>query len=110
MLIILEPWLIQLDLDGNSHSEDQINTILSNAMNTEQSMAAMTMNGRHFILAEGHCQRCLAYARSYRVEGEEKTDAIFRALRTYSCLRALQGDHIGAISFAEDLYNLVVEI
>jgi hypothetical protein len=111
MLCILDPWLVQLDCSDqiNSLSEDQISTILTYAMDTEQSMAASTMNGRQFDDAEGHCQRCLAHARNYRLEGEEKTTAIFSALKTYSYLRSIQGDDLGALTFAEDLYNLVVE-
>jgi hypothetical protein len=45
ILSILEPCvLIQLDSDVNSLSEDQVTNILFNAMDTEQNMAAMTMN------------------------------------------------------------------
>lgn len=112
MLSILDPWLVQLDSSDQikNLSEDQITTILKNASDTEQNMAADTMNGRQFDEAEGQCQRCLAHARNYRLEGEEKITAIFSALNTHTCLRSMQGDDLSALTFAEDLYNLVVEV
>jgi tetratricopeptide (TPR) repeat protein len=43
------------------------------------------------------------------LEGEEKTTSIFNALSTYIFLREHQGDYLGAVSFAEEAYNLVVD-
>jgi tetratricopeptide (TPR) repeat protein len=60
-------------------------------------------------IAEGHCQRCLAYSRRYGLEGETKTTNIFIALKTYCGLRERQNNHSGALPFAEEAYNLVVE-
>jgi tetratricopeptide (TPR) repeat protein len=69
----------------------------------------VTTNSHQLDIAEGHCQRCLAYAKRYGLEGETKTTNIFTALRTYSYLRQKQRDHSGAVIFAEEAYNLVVE-
>jgi hypothetical protein len=99
--------------DGNNGTdrldEDQINRLLQTLCFTEQNMAAHTMNKRQFDAAEGHCERCLAYSRRYGLEGEQKTTMILTALRTYCNLRNQQRDYSGALSFAEECYNLVVE-
>jgi hypothetical protein len=72
-------------------------------------MAALTMNRNKLDLAEGHCQRCLAYSRRYGLEGGNKTTRLLAALRIYCSLRQKQSDYSGALIFAEEAYNLVVE-
>jgi hypothetical protein len=67
------------------------------------------VNSNQLDLAEGHCQRCLAYPRRYGLEGEMKTTDVLAALRTYCSLRQRQRDYSGALIFAEEAYNLVVE-
>jgi tetratricopeptide (TPR) repeat protein len=113
-LSLLNPWVINLDIDaseGNdSHSEEQRNELLRESHYIEQIMAAIALNRRQFDLAEGHCQRCLAYSRRYGLEGEEKITTIFNALGTYCDLRQRQGNLLDALTFAEECYNLVVEV
>jgi hypothetical protein len=63
-----------------------------------------------FDLAEGHCQRCLAYTRRHGLEGEEKKiTMVYEALSIYCSLREGQGNYSDAVTFAEECYNLVVE-
>jgi tetratricopeptide (TPR) repeat protein len=111
-LSLLNPWVINLDSDasnGNdSPNEDEINS-LEQLDYTEQSMATIAMHRRQFDLAEGHCQRSLAYSRRYGLEGEKKITMIFTALGTYCSLRENQGNYSDAVTFAEECYNLVVE-
>jgi tetratricopeptide (TPR) repeat protein len=72
-------------------------------------MAALTMERNQFDKSEGHCQRCLVYSRRFDVEGERKITLIFEALRSHVLLRSRQGNFSGAVEFAEEAYNLVVE-
>jgi tetratricopeptide (TPR) repeat protein len=110
---LLNPWLIQLDLDASnrtdSYNDHRIDNILNKLCSAEQKMANVTMNRRQLDIAEGHCQRCLAYSKRYGLEGEKKITNILAALITYCSLRQIQGDYSGAVAFAEDAYNLVVE-
>jgi hypothetical protein len=112
-LSLLNPWVINLDSDasnGNdSLDEDEINYLLEQSYRTEHNMAVIAMNKRQFNLAEGHCQRCLAYSRRYGLLGEKKTTMIFTALKTYCTLRNHQDNYSDAVTFAEECYNLVVE-
>jgi hypothetical protein len=112
-LSLLNPWLIQLDPDASnrvdSRDDRRINCLLNELFNTEQNMAAITMARHELVIAEGHCERSLAYSRRYGLEGEEKTTNILVALRTYCDLRQIQCDYSGAVLFAEEAYNLVVE-
>jgi tetratricopeptide (TPR) repeat protein len=113
-LSILNPWVINLD-SGSSNgidslSKDQVNKLLDELIYTEQNMAKVTGNRRQFDVMEGHCQRCLVYSRRYELEGEEKTTSIFDALRAYVTLRQHQGNLSDALTFAEECYNLVVEV
>jgi hypothetical protein len=108
-LSLLNPWLIQLDLDGSNRMDTRINYIMEKLFVTEHNMAALTINIYQLDIAEGHCQRCLAYSRRYGLEGEEKITNIFAALSSYCTLRERQRDYSGALIFAEEAYNLVVE-
>jgi hypothetical protein len=72
-------------------------------------MAGVTINRNQLDVAEGHCQRCLAYSRRYGLEGEKKITDILAALMTYCTLRERRTDYSGAVAFAEEAYNLVVE-
>jgi hypothetical protein len=74
----------------------------------EQYMAVATMRKNQFIISEKHCQRCLHYSKKM-VDGGVKTYAVFNALRNIVQLREAQNDLEGAVSYAEDGYNLVVE-
>jgi hypothetical protein len=73
-LSLLNPWVINLDSDASNGidnlNEDQIIYLVVQLYYTEQSMTAIAINRRKFDLAEGHCQRCLAYSRKYGLEGE----------------------------------------
>jgi hypothetical protein len=110
---LLNPWVIKLDSDArngiDSLNEDQIHFSMQHLYYTEQSMAAITMHRRQFDLAEGHCQRCLTYSRKYGLEGEKKITMIFTASKLFCHLRNFQCNYSGALSFAEECYNLVVE-
>jgi hypothetical protein len=110
---LLNPWLTQLDLVASNRTDNrndhQMNYFLRELFRIQQNMAALTMNSQQLDIAEGHCQRCLAYSKRYGLEGEKKTTNIFTASRTYSYLRQKQSDYSGAVVFAEEAYNLVVE-
>jgi hypothetical protein len=112
-LHILRPWMDTIDSDAtnqsNSLSFEQINNFLDMSLELERNMASLVMNRNQFDVAEGHCRRCLVHSRTLGVEGEKKITSIFEALRTYVELRQLQGDFAGAVAFAEEAYNLVVD-
>jgi hypothetical protein len=113
-LSLLNPWVANLDLNASngidSLNEDQMNYLVKQLYYTEHNMAAIATHRRQFDLAEGHCQRCLAYSRRYGLEGEEKKiTMIFGALKVCCSLRERQGNYSDALSFAEECYNLVVE-
>jgi hypothetical protein len=104
--------VINLDSDASdgidSLREDQINYLVEQLFNIELNISIITMQRRQFDLAEGHCQRCLAYSKRYRLEGEEKITKIFEALSLCS-VQDHQHNYSGALFFAEKCYNLVVE-
>jgi tetratricopeptide (TPR) repeat protein len=112
-LSLLDPWLIHLDLDASnrtdSFNDHRMNHILAELSFVEYNMAIVTMYRNQSDIAEAHCQRCLAYSRRYGLEGEKKITDILAALRIYCKIRQAQGDYSGAVTFAEDAYNLVVE-
>jgi hypothetical protein len=70
----LNSWVINLDSYARNGidrlNEDQINHSVEQLHLTERNMAVITINRRQFDLAEGHCQRCLAYSRRYGLEGD----------------------------------------
>jgi hypothetical protein len=72
-LSLLNPWLIQFDLDGsnriNSCNDHQMNFLLLELFFIELRMAANTSNRHKLDAAEGHCQRCLAYSKRYGLKG-----------------------------------------
>jgi hypothetical protein len=111
-LSLLNRWLIQLDLDASNridtHNDHQINFLLLQLVHIEQNMAAVTANRYQWDIAEGHCRRCLAYSKRYRLKGDFKTDLIFLALKTYCSIWVMQKNYSSAIPFAEEAYNLVV--
>jgi tetratricopeptide (TPR) repeat protein len=72
-------------------------------------MAMVAIRRSQFDVAEGHCHRCLAHSRRLGVEGEDETTSIFQALKAYVTLRQHQGDFSGAVSFAEEAYNVCVD-
>jgi tetratricopeptide (TPR) repeat protein len=112
-LNILKPWMVIMDSDAsnqcNSLNSEETESLLKISSDTEREMALVTMNRSQFDVAEGHCHRCLANARRLGVEGENKVTSIMRALGTYVELRQRQGDHSGAVPFAEEAYNVVVD-
>jgi hypothetical protein len=84
-----------------------MDTLLNKLCFTEQLMASASMNRsrgeisplivkRSLDAAEGHCQRCLAYAHRYKEEGNEKLAMTYNAFTTFYHLREMQGDHSGA--------------
>jgi hypothetical protein len=107
----LTPWLNSLDLlassQGDSFYENQITELLHKLYYVERMMAHKAMNRVKFDAAEGHCQRYLIYSRRYKVEGEEKTTAIYNSLTALCALRRHQCNYSEAATFAEEAYNLV---
>eukprot|EP00596_Hydrurales_sp_CCMP1899_P008774 CAMPEP_0119037738 /NCGR_PEP_ID=MMETSP1177-20130426/6223_1 /TAXON_ID=2985 /ORGANISM="Ochromonas sp, Strain CCMP1899" /LENGTH=347 /DNA_ID=CAMNT_0006999371 /DNA_START=296 /DNA_END=1340 /DNA_ORIENTATION=- len=112
-LNILKPWMVIMDSDAsnqsNSLSLGQIDHLLKLSCQIERKMASVIINRNQFDVAEAHCHRCLANARRLGVEGEDKTTLIFEALMTYITLRQRQSDFSGAVTYAEEAYNVVVE-
>lgn len=109
-LILLNPWLIHHDSEENRLNDYQINHLLQQLYCTEVTMAVITMNSSRLVESEGHCQRSLSYTKRFLVEDKDKTTSIFTALRNFVELRERQEDHSGALIFAEEMYNLVVEV
>jgi hypothetical protein len=72
-------------------------------------MAILAMNRNQIDASEMHCHRCLVHSKRVSVDGEDKTTLVFRALGIYVNLRHCQGVWSGAIPFAEEAYNLVVD-
>jgi tetratricopeptide (TPR) repeat protein len=109
-LHILSPWMITIDSDAtNDLSFKRTNKLLEMSSNTEGNMALVAMHRQQFDMAEVHCHRRLAHSRKLGVEGEHKTTSIFDALGTYVELRQHQGDFPGAVSLAEEAYNICVD-
>jgi tetratricopeptide (TPR) repeat protein len=112
-LHILSPWMVTIDSDATNQSNglsfEETNYLLEKSCNTELNLAVVAMNRNQFDVAEGHCHRCLAHSRRLGIEGEDKTTSIFEALYTYVGLRNNQGDFSGAVSFAEEAYNICVD-
>jgi hypothetical protein len=112
-LSLLNPWVINLDSDAskgiNSLNEDQIIVLVEQLFYMEQNMVVLAIIRRQFDLAEGHCQRCLAYSRRYGLEEEDKITMIFQALKLCCSLQDHQRNYSGALPFVEECYNLVVE-
>jgi len=109
----INPWLIHLDSDGSDGisglSEEEKNHLLQMLFTTESNLCKLTEERRQFDVAEGHCQRCLAYAKRLGIEGEFKTNMILEALTSCGDLRQRQDDFSSAVKYAEEAYNLVVE-
>jgi tetratricopeptide (TPR) repeat protein len=111
-LNILTPRMVIMDSDGSNQSNSlnlvQIDCLLQLSCNIERNMATVTMGRNQFDVAEGHCHRYLVNVRKLGVKGEVKITSIFEALDTYIKLRQRQGDYSGAVTFAEEAYNVVV--
>jgi tetratricopeptide (TPR) repeat protein len=112
-LDILSPWMLTIDSDftnqSNSLDSRKRDFLLKKSTILEQSMSVVAMNRGQFDIAEGHCYRCLVNSRRLGLEGEYKITSNFNALIFYVTLRQNQGDFPGAVSFAEEAYNLVVD-
>jgi hypothetical protein len=113
-LHILSPWMVTIDSYSTNQSDsfdsEIANYLLETSINLESSMAIITMNKGQFDVSEGHCCQYLVNSRRIALEGEEKNTSIFKALGNYMKLRQCQGDWSGAVSFAEEAYNLAVDI
>jgi tetratricopeptide (TPR) repeat protein len=112
-LQILSPLMDTIDSDATnqSNSLNSIETyrLLKQPYALERNMAILALSRNQYDIAERHCHRCLVNSRRFRVEGEDKTTSIFEALHVYVNLRRAQGDSSGAVTFAEEAYNLVVD-
>jgi hypothetical protein len=111
-LQILSPWMDTIDFDATNQSYSitftKSNYLLKQSCTLEEDMATLAMNRNQYDVAERHSHRCLVNSRRFRIEGEEKTTSIFQALSLHVKLRQHQGDSSGAVTFAEEAYNLVV--
>jgi hypothetical protein len=105
--------MVTIDSDFTNQSKslnfEMTNYLLEQSYSLERDMSAVYMNKNQFDVAEGHCYRCLLNSRRLALEGEDKITSIFEALCIYVKLRQLQGDYSGAVTFAEEAYNLVVD-
>jgi hypothetical protein len=112
-LHILGPWMDTIDSDANNQCNSfdsiQSNYLLTKSCTLERNMAILATNMNQFDVAEGLSHRCLVNSRRLGVEGVDKITSIFKALSTYVELRQHQGDFSGAVTFAEEAYNLVVD-
>jgi hypothetical protein len=66
--IILNPWLVRLDSLG----ENMRDVLFLELSNMDQNMAAVATNRHQYDLAEGNCQRSLAYVKRIKLEGPKK--------------------------------------
>jgi hypothetical protein len=112
-LQILSPWMDTIDSDAtnqsNSITSKRLNYLLKKSYTLERNMAILALNRNQYDIAERHSHRCLVNSRRFRLEGEVKTTSIFEALGLHVTLRQCQGDSSGAVTFAEEAYNLVVD-
>mmetsp|Transcript_26947 Transcript_26947/g.25802 ORF Transcript_26947/g.25802 Transcript_26947/m.25802 type:complete len:487 (+) Transcript_26947:111-1571(+) len=110
-LSLLTPWLVHLDSDINNGSgcfpDVLMVALLQELLRTEQGLVTALMNKGQFDEAEGHCQRLLSYSKKCKVDGENKTTAIYGALCTYVGLRQRQRNIPEAVTFAEEAYIVV---
>eukprot|EP00596_Hydrurales_sp_CCMP1899_P010685 CAMPEP_0119044520 /NCGR_PEP_ID=MMETSP1177-20130426/32020_1 /TAXON_ID=2985 /ORGANISM="Ochromonas sp, Strain CCMP1899" /LENGTH=329 /DNA_ID=CAMNT_0007014709 /DNA_START=170 /DNA_END=1160 /DNA_ORIENTATION=+ len=111
-LHILSPWMATIDSDVNNQliAFEETNELLLTSSTIEGNMALVAMHRKQFDLAEGHCHRRLAHSRKLNVEEKIKTTSILEALKTYVDLREYQGDFSGAVTFAEEAYNVCVDV
>jgi hypothetical protein len=110
-LRLLNPWLVRLDSNRQTDnlSDKQIESLLGELYVVECGMAVLTYESNQFDASEKHCQKCLSHSRRLGVEGGKRITAVLDALHIYVNLRQYQSDHLGAVAFAEEAYNLVVE-
>jgi tetratricopeptide (TPR) repeat protein len=108
---ILNPWEMHLDSDSSNQSDgltnDQKGLFLAQLCLGEHYLAAVFLRSHELDVAEGHCNRCLTYARKYDVEGKNKITLMATALNNYISLHICQDDVSQAVVFAEEAYNLV---
>jgi hypothetical protein len=112
-LQILSPWMDTIDSNAtnqsNSITSKKSDYLLKKSYTLDRNLAALALNRNQYDVAERHSHRCLVNSRRFRIEGEEKTTAIFGALLLHANLRRVQGDSSSAVTFAEEAYNLVVD-
>jgi hypothetical protein len=112
-LNILSPWMVIIDSDASSQSNsisyENTEYLLETSIGLEHHLSSVALNRNQLDIAEMHCHQCLVNTRRLSVEGKEKITLIQSVLHTYIDLRQCQGDFSGAVSFAEEAYNLVVD-
>jgi hypothetical protein len=111
MLEIMMPWSLSLDLDAAHRvdyylTKDLIDYILEVLSYIERNIAKVYMNRNQFTVSEYHCQRAISYARRYCEEGKTKTTLLLEALINFCALKGSQHDFPGAVTLAEEAYNL----
>jgi hypothetical protein len=110
MLDLLKPWSLKLDSNPTSRIDNldkyQMDFLLRLLSTTESNIGMIFRKRNEFELAESYCQQALSQARLYKGTEEDKTDLVCSALTAYYELRALQGNHVDALPFAEEAYDL----
>jgi tetratricopeptide (TPR) repeat protein len=108
-LELLKPWSVYFDVNCTGHidslDKDQIDFTLMAFSRIESNIGMIHRHRNEFVLAEGHCQQALSYARMYDVEEKEKTNLLCSALSSLYTLRSYQGNYIDALAYAEESYN-----
>jgi hypothetical protein len=112
MASILTLWIEHLDSDARNRivntRRNDTNNLLKSLYNTEHQLAWSAILMNQLDVAEGHCQRSLICSKRIQAEKKEKTTSVFTALGTCAELRRRQENWSGAVTFAEEAYNLVV--
>jgi tetratricopeptide (TPR) repeat protein len=110
ILDLFRPWSSKLDSNQTSQidklDKDQINSISYLLSTTEHGIGIILRQRNEFESAESYCQQALSHARLYEGKEEDKVDLVCRSLTAYCDLRAVQDNHIDALPFAEEAYDL----
>jgi hypothetical protein len=83
-LHIVNSWMVTIDSQSNQCNilnSTEINLLLQISCKLEFEMSSVAIHKNQFDIAEGHCHRSLINSRRFAVQGEDKTTAIFNALR-----------------------------
>jgi hypothetical protein len=110
---LLSLWLVHYDSDTSDNNNNlrniRISYVSRKLYELERGMAMCAINISQLDIAEEHIRLGLSYSRRIGVEDDDRATYVFRMLGMYTNLRQRQGDYVGALSFAEEGYNLVVD-
>ena len=102
----LERWRFVFDSDYEK-GDIRMNKLFEMLSVTERYLADLYASQSRFTEAEHHCALCLTFAK--KIEGENHTIELFKALRTYGYLMERQSLYVEAIKNFEDAYICVSE-